>query len=63
MLRDRLSDALSDVVALRSHAFQIQEAYSAECLASKVARDEQSIKGWVTPFCLRQTHAILWCLR
>lgn len=45
MLRDRLSDALSDVAVLRTHAFQMQEAYSAECLAVKVAKEERDMRG------------------
>ncbi|GJJ07623.1 hypothetical protein Clacol_001827 [Clathrus columnatus] len=40
MLRDRLSDSLSDVSSLRTFAFQTQEAYFAECSASRAAKEE-----------------------
>jgi hypothetical protein len=49
MLRDRLTDALSDLAASRSHVYEIQEAYAIDRRAVKDATNELTAAGQYPP--------------
>ena len=45
MLRDRLTDALSDLAASRGHVYELQEAHAIDRRALKHATDELAAAG------------------
>jgi hypothetical protein len=45
MLRDRLTDALSDLASSRAHAYELQESYASERLTSRRAMADTQAAG------------------
>ena len=58
MLRDRLTDALSDLASSRTHVHEVQEAYAVERRTSQKAKaDVQAAGSFVLSTCAAVSYA------